>query len=366
MNKKKILFLITGSDVGGAEIVVKNIIFNIDLDKFLPIFVSIRPLGRIGKEISQKFNAISLQADAKFNPLFLLRLFSLIKKEKPDVLHCHLFHANLLGRIIGRLAGVPLIISTVHTDNFGGKLRYFLLRITDFLNNLTITVSQDIKNGLIERKISTEDKIQVIYNGVEENFNLISKEDIDNLKNKIGIVDKYPIILTVGRLNIIKGHIYLIKSLVKIVKKYPDIRLLIIGDGPEKNNLETEVLNLELQNNVLFLGEIRELPIYYKMADIFVLPSVNEGFGLAAVEAMSNKLLVVASCVGGVKEIIKDGINGFFATAKDTDNLAEVINKVYSLNEAERNKIVNNAYNDFKDNFSLERMISNYEKIYLK
>jgi glycosyltransferase involved in cell wall biosynthesis len=102
------------------------------------------------------------------------------------------------------------------------------------------------------------------------------------------------------------------------------------------------------------------------MADIFVLPSVNEGFGLAAVEAMSNKLLVVASCVGGVKEIIKDGINGFFATAKDTDNLAEVINKVYSLNEAERNKIVNNAYNDFKDNFSLERMISNYEKIYLK
>jgi glycosyltransferase involved in cell wall biosynthesis len=366
MNKKKILFLITGSDVGGAEIVVKNIIFNLDLDKFLPIFVSIRPLGLIGKEISQRFDAVSLQADAKFNPLFLFRLFSLIKKENPDILHCHLFHANLLGRIIGRLASVPFIISTVHTDNFGSKLRYFLLRVTDSLNDLTITVSQDIKNGLIKRKVSSENKIKVIYNGVKENNDLISEENVNNLKAKIGIINKTPIILTVGRLNPIKGHIYLIKSWVKVVKNYHNACLLIIGDGPERTNLEAEVLKLGLQDNILFLGEIRELSIYYKMANIFVLPSVNEGFGLAAVEAMSNKLLVVASCVGGIKEIIKDGINGFFAIAKDPDNLAEVINRVCSLSETERNKIVNNAYNDFKDNFSLERMISNYEKIYLE
>src|SRR5680860_300432 len=98
--KKKIIFLITGSGVGGAEIVVKNLIFNIDQDKFNPIFVSIRPLGIIGEEIVKNF---SLMADKKFNPLFLLRLFSIIRKEEPDILHCHLFHANFLGRIIGKI-----------------------------------------------------------------------------------------------------------------------------------------------------------------------------------------------------------------------------------------------------------------------
>jgi len=222
-NKKKIVFLITGSNVGGAEIVVKNLIFNLDQDKFLPIFISIRPFGKIGKEISEKFKTISLGADKKFNPILLLRLFNILKKEKPDILHCHLFHANFIGRIIGSIAGVPLIISTIHSDNFGGRLRYFLLKITDFLTDFTVVVSQKIKDDLVKRKIVPANKIKVIYNGVPENKDIVNRDDIEKIKNDLKITNNYPILLSVGRLAQIKGHIYLIRAFGMLKDKYPGI-----------------------------------------------------------------------------------------------------------------------------------------------
>src|SRR5680860_1872823 len=117
--KKKIMFLITGSNMGGAEVVVKNIIFNLDKTQFDISFVSIRPLGVIGEEIAERSTVYSLSARQKFSPLFLFKLYKLLKTEKPDILHCHLFHANLIGRIVGRLTSVPRIISTVHSDNIG-------------------------------------------------------------------------------------------------------------------------------------------------------------------------------------------------------------------------------------------------------
>jgi glycosyltransferase involved in cell wall biosynthesis len=362
--KRKIIYLITGSDTGGAEIVVKNLIFNLNQDKFLPVFVSIRPLGIIGREISERFKAISLGAGEKFNPFFLLRFFILLKKERPDILHCHLFHANFVGRIIGRMAGVKFIISTIHSDNFGNKLRYLLLKMTDFLNDLTVVVSQKIKDDLIKKGIVPDKKIMVIYNGVKEAENNISSEDIYKIKKDLSIENNSPIILSIGRLHEVKGHIYLIRAIKILTEKNPDLRLLIIGDGPERKNLENESVKLGLSHVILFLGEIRETVPYYKLADIFVLPSINEGFGLSIVEAMSNKLLVVASNVGGVPEIIKDGANGFLVNPGDPIKLAEVISKIILKDKLDKEKIIENAYNNFKSNFSLETMLDKYTLLY--
>ena len=362
--KKKIVYLITGSDTGGAEIVVKNLIFNLNQDEFLPIFVSIRPLGVIGREISEKFQTISLGAGKKFNPFFLLHFFILLKKERPDILHCHLFHANLVGRIIGKMAGVKFIISTIHSDNFGNKLRYLLLKITDFLNDLTVVVSQKIKDDLTKKRIIPDKKIMVIYNGVKEAENTISSEDIYKIKKDLSIENNSPIILSIGRLHYVKGHIYLIRAVKILIDKNPNLKLLIIGDGPERKNLENESVKLGLNNSILFLGEIRETVLYYKLADIFILPSINEGFGLSVVEAMSNKLLVIASSVGGIPEIIKDSVNGFLVEPGSPIKLAEVISDTISKDNLDKEKITENAYDNFKLNFSLEIMLNKYTLLY--
>lgn len=358
------MFLITGSDIGGAEIVTKNIIFNLDKDRFDIIFVSIRPLGQIGREIGEKVKAFSLGASEKFNPLFIWRLWLLLIKNRPDILHCHLFHANFIGRIIGKLAGVKFIISTVHSDNFGGKLRYFLLKISDKLNNMTVSVSENIKNGLIEKKITTPNKIKVIYNGVAEPVDDLFVEDIIELKEELGLVGAYPIILSVGRLNIIKGHIYLIRALKSLENKYEDIKLILIGGGPERLFLENEVKKLGLISRVLFLGAVSNPGLYYKLADLFVLPSVNEGFGLAAVEAMSNKLLVVASNVGGIPEIIKDGENGFMSSPGNSEDLSLAIINALSLSKDKKSQIIEKARCDAANKFSLKRMLNDYNLLY--
>lgn len=363
--KKKIMFLITGSNMGGAEVVVKNIIFNLDKNRFETSFVSIRPLGIIGKEISERTKVFSLFAKQKFNPLFFYKLYKLLKIEKPDILHCHLFHANLVGRIIGKIARVPKIISTVHSDNIGGSIRYFLLRVTDSLNDATVVVSNKIKEGLLKRKVSPESKIKVIYNGVEGPDLSIADEDIINKKRELSIEKNNPILLSVGRLHQVKGHIYLIRALKLIVDKFPNGKLILIGDGPERENLEKEVLDLDLINNVLFLGEMKAEDIYYRIADVFVLPSLVEGFGLVLLKAMSNNCLVVASQVGGVPELIEDNINGCLVDSANSKVLAQKIIDIQKLNDSERLNIIRNARESYLEKFILEKTLKSYVDLYI-
>ena len=262
------------------------------------------------------------------------------------------------------MAGVKFIISTIHSDNFGNKLRYLLLKITDFLNDLTVVVSQKIKDDLTKKRIIPDKKIMVIYNGVKEAENTISSEDIYKIKKDLSIENNSPIILSIGRLHYVKGHIYLIRAVKILIDKNPNLKLLIIGDGPERKNLENESVKLGLNNSILFLGEIRETVLYYKLADIFILPSINEGFGLSVVEAMSNKLLVIASSVGGIPEIIKDSVNGFLVEPGSPIKLAEVISDTISKDNLDKEKITENAYDNFKLNFSLEIMLNKYTLLY--
>lgn len=363
--KKKIIFFITGTNMGGAEVVVKNLMFNLDKDLFDLILISMRPIGVIGKEINKEYPVYSLDINKKFNPSFLIRLYKILKKERPDILHCHLFHANLIGRIIGKMAKVPYIISTIHSDNIGGKFRYILLKKTDFLNDITVVVSNKIKQSLVEKKIISEQKIKVIYNGVEEPDLSITEKDIENKKKELKIENNSPILLSVGRLHPVKGHIYLIKAMKEIVDKYPKSKLILIGEGEERQRLETEVKKLKLENNVLFLGEIKAEDIYYRLADIYVQPSLVEGLPLTIIEALKNNCLVVATNVGGIPEIIQDNVNGFLIKPGDENSLSSFIKKVLSFSQEEKDNFINFKNKDkFLQKFYLSSMIDCYRRIY--
>lgn len=363
--KKKIMFLLTGSNMGGAEMVVKNLMFNLDSNLFDLFLVSIRPIGVIGQEIKKKYPVFSLEANQKFNPLFLYKLYKILKQEKPDILHCHLFHANLVGRIIGKIVKVPYIISTIHSDNIGSRFRYFFLKITDFLNDITVVVSNKVKQGLLERKIIAERKIKVIYNGVEEPDLTITENDVENKKRELKIENNYPIILSVGRLHSVKGHIYLVKAMKEIIDKYPRAKLILIGDGEERQRLEREAKELEIEDNILFLGEIKAEDIYYRLANIYVQPSLVEGFGITLVDAMKNNCFIIATNVGGIPEIIQDGVNGLLIESSSVDSLIFSIQKVLSLTQGEKNNIINfKNKEDFLRKFYLHEMLESYKNVY--
>lgn len=354
----------TASDVGGAEIIVKNIAFNLDKNKYDLILVSIRPIGLIGQEIAKKIRVESLNQKYKFNPLVIYRLYKILKKEKPDILNSHLIHSNLLARVVGNWARVPRIISSTHSENFGGKLRYLLFRLSDKLSDLNLVVSWRIKNQLIEKKLSTAEKIKVIHNGIKP-ARQVSQEELTVKKEELGLEKNQPILLFLSRLTTVKGCIYLIRAVNKLRDKYPQIKLLIVGNGPERGNLEAEVEKLNLAKHVLFLGEQRDVDLYYQLADLFILPSFHEGLSNVVIESFANKTLALATKTGPMPEIIEHGVNGFMVDELgDDEALALGIENALNISLEKRQMMTEKAYTDYLAKFTIERMVNEYDEVY--
>lgn len=368
-NKKiKILFLITGLNTGGAEIILRDLIKNLNKDKFFPVVVSIVPIGDIGREIKKTgIDVKSLNINFKYNLLIIARLFFLMRKEKPDILHTHLFHANFLGRIVGKICRVPIIISTFHSEQEKGIIREKLLKYTDRFTNINITVSVGVAKEITKLKITSERKINVIYNGVSlDKFRYKDYAFRGKTREEMDISGDKKVLISVGRLHKVKGYINLIKAIELLNQKDPNITLVIIGDGGERSNLEQQIKKTGLKEKILLLGQKEDVSKYLNAGDIFVLSSKWEGFGIAIVEAMACGILVIATKVGGVPELVEDGKTGFLVEPGNARALAQKIQYVLNLPEEHRKKIGENARKLVEEKFSLQKMVREYEDLYAR
>ena len=186
--------------------------------------------------------------------------------------------------------------------------------------------------GYLKDKIGvSEKKVALINNGVGIPRS-VSQEEVEQLKASLGVNDTDLIIGTVGRMNDdgIKRFSDLIKAFQQIVKKIPNAKLLLIGDGPELVNYKQLSKELEIEKSVLFAGYQSDTAVYYKVMDIFSLVSNNEAFGLVLAEAMLHSLPIVATAVGGMKYIVVDGETGFLVKRHQVD---EIANKIIELCE---------------------------------
>jgi len=366
MNKKiKILYLITGFKTGGAEMILYNLVKSLDKRKFEPIVVSIIPIAEIGQKIQDLgIKILSLNVRFKYNPFIFFRLISILKKEKPQILHAHLFHAIFLGRITGRICNVPIIISSIHSKYIGGFLRNRLLQITDGLDDVVTIVSQRAAETIIKLKIVSANKLLVIHNGIDLNkFILQSKETKDKVKKELNVKEDTKILISVGRLCEAKGYPYLIEA-IKTLKENMDIKLLILGEGEDKRKLETQIRGFNLEKNIFLLGRKENVSNYLNASDIFILASLWEGLPIALLEAMACGLPVVATNVGGIPEVIKDGLSGFLVDSKNSIMLAEKIEYLLNLNIESRKEMGTEGRKIVEEKFSLEKMTENYENLY--
>ena len=314
MDKKtKILYLITGLHVGGAEMVLYRLLKKLNREKYEPVVVSIIPIVGIGERIEEEgIKILSLNAKFKCNPLIIWRVISIIKKEKPQILHSFLFHANFLGRVIGKLRNVPIIISSIHNEYFGGILREKLLKWTDRFCNITTIVSKGAAERMIDLKVVSKNKLKVIYNGIDlENFPFRKLEARTKIRKELNIEENKKILISVGRLHEAKGCPYLIKAMKILKEKYPHILLIVLGEGPEGKKIEEQIKELKLEKNILLLGQKENISEYLNASDVFVMPSLWEGLPIALLEAMACGLPVVATRVGGVPEVVEDGKSSF-------------------------------------------------------
>jgi glycosyltransferase involved in cell wall biosynthesis len=294
-------------------------------------------------------------------------LYNYLYESKFDIVHTHMSKAALLGCLTARAAKVPMIINTAHNlgclafKNPFAKALFWLYDKALFAlaTDVVILVSNTIRQQVITNRLLPERKAIYIPNGINViNSPPIKTNRIIELKQNLKIIPTNLVIGTVARLVWFKGLHTLISAMPDILKSHPNTTLIIIGDGPLRANLEKQVQDLELDQYVLFLGERNDAVAILPVLDIFVLPSVSEGMPITILEAMAAAKPVVASNVGGIPELVSDGVTGFLVPSDKPVSLAVATIKLLD-DSILRQKMGILAKQKVVNEFSAVRMVEN-------
>ncbi len=365
-NKRKInvVHLVEELTIGGLEKILTTIVLYLNKEKYNVSVWCLREGGFFADElIKEGIDVKVLHISTSRNPLNIYKLYKLLKNRKFDVIHTHAYSAGTIGRISAFLAGVPVIIS--HNQNVYGhynKYYHFMEWLLSHVTDSIICVSDMVKKFTNETQGIDTKRLVTIYNGIE-NIRSVSGEKTSDLKKELGIPVNNSVIGTVAQFSGKKGLGYLIKSASILLKHRKDVNFLLVGDGTTKDELKYLCHNLKIENNVVFAGERSDIPEMLSLIDIFVLPSITEGLPLALLEAMACGKPVVATSVGGVPEIVKNGLNGILVQPKDPEALHGAMKEL--LNNADmREKMGHEGRMICEKGFSSRVMVDRIEDLY--
>lgn len=258
----------------------------------------------------------------------------ILREWAPDTLISFVYQANVLGRISGRLAGVPTIVSSIRNEHFGGSTRDMVLRRTDPLATVTTTNSTGAARSLIDRRVVPAHRLVVVPNGLDTSLYRTDASRRATVRAALGLRDDEFLWLSVGRLHEQKDHASLLRALARLARLRPV--LAIAGDGPRREPLEALATQLRIDPTVRFLGLRTDVPDLLRAADALVLSSTWEGSPNVILEAMAAAVPVVATDVGGVPELVRSGETGIVVPPRNTRALAEAMRCLMTLPAAER------------------------------
>ena len=263
-------------------------------------------------------------------PFILFRSFVLARRSRVGAFHCHGFISGAMGFILSLATRKPFIGTeqSVGWSREGSRfLRSMVYRRAAACIAASNAVAEEFEKLGVKR-------IEVIPNGVDVR--------VFTRRGKVE-TQKY-VILSVGRLEKVKGHRYLIEAFGRIKQEIPGARLILVGDGSERNNLEKQTQELGLEKEVEFVGEVRheELPRWHWGANVFVMPSLSEGFGITAIEAMAAGVPLIATRVGGLVDIVRDGETGMLVEPRNSQQIQQAVVRVLE-DKVYADKLVQNA-----------------------
>jgi len=256
---------------------------------------------------------IRLRADV--DPIAFGEVVAHLARVRPRILHTHLVHADVYGQLAGTVARVPLRLSTKHGFNEFREGRWFGLadRSVGSLAHVHIAISQGLAQYLAETEGFEEEDFEIVHYGISARNGVTPYPGAE------------PRLLCIGRLIPIKGHLVLLRALAQARARVPGVTLDLAGRGPLEPALKEYARELGLEDAVRFLGFVSPVQQAVEDAAIVVVPSLGEGFGMVALEAMERARPVIASAVGGLPEIVLDGETGLVVPSGDADALAEAI-----------------------------------------
>lgn len=374
--KVKVMHLVTTriDELYGGDAVILSFFKNIEKSNFNYVLVCLVRVAHKGKiplllKAAQKSGAGTdiVYLSSHFDIGAIFKIKKLLDEYKIDILHCHDYQSNFFGffsTVLGKVKSIATIHGWRGFAKIKGDLKPILHECVDSWIrtrfNKVIAVSESMKDRLIEQGCRKE-RIELIYNGID--LKKFVPTDCGTLRKELNIRESTKIIGSVGRLSAEKGFGYLLEAAVLILTSYPECVFILVGDGPQKSELVTHAEKLGIKDKIIFAGFRKDIAPFLSLIDVFVFSSLWEGFGLALIEAMALGKPVVATKVGIVPEIIKDGINGFLVEKKSPPALSKAIIRLLSdkglstaMGEAARTTV--------KGMFTEQAMVGKYEKIY--
>lgn len=361
-----VLMLALNSSIGGTEQMILSLLRHLNKERFNCTLCTLVGDGTLVAEARRSgIRAVDLRMRGPLDLRIVGKLKALIKDGRVDILHTYLYHANILGRIMGRFLDVPAVISTQRsTDNWRLFYHRLIDRWTAGMADVIISNSLAGKRRLVQIEKIPDDKIKVIYNGIEVNAAAAEKRGAA-LRRSLGIAEGAPVIVTVANLKHSKGLSYLVRAMPHVVRFYPEVKLVVVGYGPLKTELEDLAKELGVGKSVIWAGYQSDAVGHISFCDIFVLPSLWEGTPVALMEAMALGKPVIATEVGGVAEIVDHFRNGFLIPPRDTVWLYEAVLTLLS-NPLLRRRFGQKAREKIEKDFPLHTMVRETEELYLR
>jgi len=299
----------------------------------------------------------------------LWKIYKILRQGQYDIVHTHSSKPGGLGRIAARLAGVPIIIHTIHgfpfNDFMNPLLRRIFIAAERFLSNLSdrlITVSTLNRKKALDLGFAPSDKLINIYSGI--NFERFERPiNVNEKKRELGISNGDKVVGMVGRLSKQKAPLDFIQAMNRVLERRRDVQLLLVGDGELKEDTLALSRQLNMDSRLKILGFREDVPELLRLLDVFVLTSWWEGLGRSLTEAMYTARPVVATSVDGVPELVENEKTGLLVQANDIQAIADAILHLLE-NEREAAALGQNAANRINQAFSADTMVSHLDRLY--
>lgn len=325
--------------------------------------VPVVTVSELGREISPLRDAIAT-----------LRLARLIRRERPHILHTHTAKAGALGRVAALLAGpdvAPIVVHTFHGHvlrGYFGPVSQRLFKLVETLlartTDALVAVSPEVRDDLVALGVAPREKFAVVRLGIElETRVAVDDHDRERARRLLGVPSDRFLVGWIGRMTGVKRTGDVLLALRELRGRGVDATLCMVGDGPDRKAVEQHAHELGIARHCLYLGYQEEVAWWYAALDAMVLPSANEGTPVSAIEALAVGRPVVATRVGGVPDVVRDGLDGFLVDVGDVSALADRLAALAAdpelrrrMGEAGRERVL--------PRYAVDRLVDDVDRLY--
>ena len=363
--QKRITFLITSLDYRGAETQLVNLAIQLRTLGWTVQVVSMIPPLAFTEELAAADIPVASLGMRKGvpDPRAIWRLAKLLRQWQPQVLHSYAVHANILARVMRLFMRVPVLISSVRNIYEGGRWREIAIGLTDPLCDLTTHVCKAGVERYVQVGAVPANKILFMPNSVDPERFLPNRESRERIRRELNLEEKF-VWLAVGCIEEQKDYPNMLRAFAQVSRQFPETLLLICGKGSLQDRVGILAEELERPNQVRFLGLRRDIPEMMNAVDAYLMSSAWEGTPSVLLEASAVGLPIVATDVGGNREVVLDGKSGFLVPSKNSEALAGAMQRLMELPEFERRRMGMVGRGHVVANYSLERCVARWEELY--